>query len=508
MTSARGRGVPYALGAALLLAVGSGCADLPHYSPLRTYYVSPGGNDSASGTSPGTAWRSLTRAQGARLHPGDRLLLQGGARFTGTLSLVAGEAGRAGRPVVIGSYGAGRASVESTGDGIAVHNTAGVEIRDLVLTGKGPGYDSGSGVNLYADLPDGSKLDHVTVSDVDISGFVVGIAIGAAGGGTGFKDVTVRQAELHGNRDDGLLAYGPAFDAAHPAYAHQSIDLDGVRAHDNPGDPADVARPTGSGIVLGSVSGATLRGSSVYGNGARSAAGAKQGPVGMWAYDSTGVLIEHDSAYRNHTGSGLDGSGFGLDNNVSKSTLQYDLAFHNDGPGFYAYSKAANGAYADNTIRYDVSDNDGRKLPRHGGLTVYGTDLHNLQIYRNTVVMTGTNGVGPALLVRSGETGVTVRDNILATDGSPVVSSAALTTRQLDLQGNDYFAPSGQWSVIWGGRSYSDLGSWRSASGQESSGGRPAGRTTDPCFAGGALPDIQSTGDAHLVVPRCPAAGP
>src|SRR6266487_4526021 len=43
-----------------------------------TYYISPAGSDSAAGTSPTTAWRTLGRANSASLRPGDRVLLQGG----------------------------------------------------------------------------------------------------------------------------------------------------------------------------------------------------------------------------------------------------------------------------------------------------------------------------------------------------------------------------------------------------------------------------------------------
>lgn len=50
----------------------------PHYAPApATYYVSPGGNDRNSGTSPGEAWRTLRRAEGTVLHPGNKLMLEG-----------------------------------------------------------------------------------------------------------------------------------------------------------------------------------------------------------------------------------------------------------------------------------------------------------------------------------------------------------------------------------------------------------------------------------------------
>ncbi|WP_406090655.1 right-handed parallel beta-helix repeat-containing protein [Streptomyces sp. NBC_01013] len=497
------------LAAAIILAAGSGCADTPHYAPApATYYVSPGGNDRNSGTSPGEAWRTLRRAEGTVLHPGNKLMLEGGARFAGTLTVGKGEAGDADRPVVIGSYGTGRATVAATdGPGISVHDTAGVEIRNLAVTGRNGSYLREGGINLYNDLPGGNTLDHVAVSGVEVSGFRAGIAIGGTRGGAGFENVSVSRSKLHDNKDVGLLAYGPDFDAGHPSYAHSHIRIADVAAYHNTGDPASTTTHSGNGIVLGSVRDATVRDSRAHDNGTRAAAEAPAGPVGIWAYDSTGVLLEHNSSYRNHTGSRVDGAGFGLDSNVSDSTIQYNLAFQNDGPGYYTYTNKRNGAHRDNTIRYNISADDGRKLPAKGSLAVYGIDVRSLHVYQNTLVMPHSpKGRGPAIVLRAGLSHVTVRNNILVADDAPLVLAAkGLTPRNVLLQGNNYSTVSGSWSVDWAGRTYASLAAWRTATGQERAGGKPSGTTTDPCFAGGALPRIRSTEDAPLIIPDCAA---
>ncbi|GAA3145678.1 right-handed parallel beta-helix repeat-containing protein [Streptomyces rectiviolaceus] len=506
------RTAPGAVTAAIVLLGASACAATPHYAPettSATYYVSSQGDDDNDGSSPGQAWRSLARAERVALEPGDRLLLEGGAEFTGTITLGSTEAGRADKPVVVGSYGDGRATVEAKGrPGISVHNTAGVEIRDLTFTGDRAAYARDGGINLYADRPGGGKLEHVSVSDVTVSGFQVGIAVGGIEKGDGFKDLTVRQAQLHGNKDAGLLTYGPAFDPGQPAYAHEDVDVSDVSAYRNTGDPKAVDRHTGDGIILGAVRNATVRDSSAHDNGSTSATEAPSGPVGIWAYDARDVRLEHNTAYRNHTGSDVDGAGFGFDENVSGSTMQYNLAFHNDGPGFYAYTRKVNGAHTDNTIRYNITSDDGRKLPRFGGLAVYGHDVRNLRIYQNTVVMTALeNGKsGPALRLMDGQTGVSVRNNNFVTDGSPLaLVDEGLTAKNVVVQGNNYRAPQGQWMVQWGDHSYTGIGAWRAATGQERVDGKPTGLTVDPCFAGGELPTADSPGDAHLFRPDCAA---
>ncbi|MET7443570.1 hypothetical protein [Streptomyces sp. NPDC005568] len=221
------RTVLAALAATLLVSAGGACAATPHYAPSAaaagTYYVSPGGDDSADGSSPGKAWRSLARADQVKLRPGDKLLLQGGARFPGTVTVGADEAGEAGRPVVIGSYGTGRARIDSADSpGVSVHNTAGVDIRDLTLRGRGAAAGKDAGVNLYSDRRSDGRREHVSVSGVDVSGFRVGIAVGATEDDNGFKDVSVRQTHLHDNRDAGLLTYGADFDPGAPARARTS----------------------------------------------------------------------------------------------------------------------------------------------------------------------------------------------------------------------------------------------------------------------------------------------
>ena len=52
-----------------------------------TYYIAPHGNDSASGTSPSQPLKTLGRVESLDLQPGDKVLLQRGASFTGKLGV-------------------------------------------------------------------------------------------------------------------------------------------------------------------------------------------------------------------------------------------------------------------------------------------------------------------------------------------------------------------------------------------------------------------------------------
>jgi hypothetical protein len=452
-----------------------------------TYYLSPSGNDAAAGTSPATAWHSLGRASRAILRPGTRLLLEGGNRFTGQLTLSKQDSGDAARPVSIGSYGAGKATIVSSGSAIYIHDTAGIDISDLNLIGPGSPRNSGAGIDLYSDMPAGHRLDGVIIHDVTARGFADGILEGGENRGSGFADVQVSNCALNGNISDGFLSYGPRFDARSPAYANRDIRLSHVLASANHGDPDDTSNNSGNGIVLGNVDGGTIAWSTADNNGGEGAA--VQGPAGIWAYDSTNINIEHDLSFDNRTRNDIDGNGFGLDQNTSESVLQYDLSYGNAGAGFLVYSAQNNSDQRNNIVRYDISSDDSRDgRVFYGGITVAGVVVR-AEVYQNTVVTTSAHGSSsPALRLGTKLHGVLVLNNIFAANYGPIVADTnALPLRMAELQGNDYFTALGPWSVTWGSVSYGSLSAWRAASSEEIVAGRASGFSVNPYMTGPVL---------------------
>jgi len=433
------------------------------------FHVSPAGSDTADGRSPATAWSSLDRANRHVFRPGETLALEGGARHVGSLWLDANDAGSAADPVVITSYGAGRASIAAAGaPGIYVHNTAGVRVRDLVLQGDAAAYRAKGGISFYSDRAEG-RLAGVTVAGVDVSGFRHGIEIGGAT--AGFSEVGIRDAVLHDNRDAGLITYGPAFDAVAPGYAHARVAVTRVRAHSNAGDPDNLVRNTGSGIVLGSVDTGSVSESTAYGNG--TACRAPEGPAGIWTYDSTGIVVARNLSYRNRTGGPADGDGFDLDQNVSHSVLQYNLAYDNDGAGYLVYTGQDNAAHHSNVVRFNLSSNDARASGWYAGITVVGR-LSGLQVHNNTVVMRDRSPGRSAVTLGSGLSGVALRNNVLlASRGMPAVVAPSLPPAAVRMQGNAYGSAGP--AARWGGVSYPTLADLRAGTGQELLDGRSVG---------------------------------
>jgi len=446
----------------------------------RTWYVAASGSDAADGRSVSTAWRTLGRVAQQRLIPGDAVLLQGGAIFSGTLRLDATQAGSASSPVRLGSFGAGRASIAPTADaGVVVYNTAGVQVSNLRIVGNANTFHTAAGINAYNDLAGDRKLAYLSVANVEVSGFRVGIGVGGGRGASGFSDVSVINSDLHDNLEAGLIFYGPAFNSATPLYAHQRVRVSGVHAHHNHGDPQELVRNTGSGIVLGSVRDGQVDRSRANDNGGRCSA--PEGPVGIWTYDSDLIIIQRSIADHNRSAGPADGDGFDLDQNVSRSVLQGNLSFANDGAGYLVYTGTTNSSHRDNVVRFNVSIGDAVRLPAYGAITVWGR-VSQTRIEHNTVIVRSSNGKQPpALSLDAGVTALSVRNNVLVSDGGgPLVRAPALSAAMVVLQGNSYAVSGRSWAVEWAGTNHPTLASWRAATGQETTAGRASGTTFDP----------------------------
>jgi len=493
----------------------SGCALLGAPPGERTFYVSPTGDDASAGTSPGSAWRTLERATSAVLLPGEQLLLEGGARFTGRLLIDGADAGDPADPVVVGSYGEGRATVEGTDDAaVVVLDTSGVEVRDLTLVGATPVRPGSAGVRFFSDLADGRVLSHVTVSRVEASGFVNGIEVGSEQVGSGFRDVRIEDSVVHDNRDAGVSVYGPEFDPAAPRYAHEGVTVARVTASGNVGDPANSRRNTGSGIVLGSVRGGSVTRSVAHDNGG--SGGAHEGPVGIWAYDSTGIVIEHNLSYRNRTARLTDGGGFGLDQNTADSVLQYNLSYDNHGPGYLVYTGQENDAHHGSTVRFNVSSGDARRWSVYGGITVLGR-VRDVHVYQNTVVMVPQSAdPSAALRLGPGIADVRAQNNLLVSRraGPLVVAESDFPASEVALAGNAYVAEGLPWSVVWGADTHGSLAGLRAGTGQEEAAdGTPTGVVGDPELPGPVLrlsavvPDDAATLAGFLPGPGSPLRG-
>lgn len=443
------------------------------------YYVSGSGSDANAGTSPAQAWRTVNRLNFVAFAAGDRILFEGGGTFDGRLMLDAADVGSPAAPIVVTSYGTGRATIHGgSGTAIQIYNTAGITVTDLSLTGAGVGANTGSGLSAYTDLPRDVKLRHIAVERVSASGFGSrGIEIGGNHGASGFRDVRIAFVTVWGNGRDGIMTYGPA------AGTHVNVYVGYSKAFSNPG--IDSADSTGNGIVIGGADGAVVERCVAYGNGG--GAIGPHGPIGIWSYYSNDVTIQHNESYGNRTGGWADGGGFALDVGVTNSRLQYNYSHGNAGSGFLLAGGPDPADHGGNIVRYNISQNDGRQTAM-GSLEIWGK-TRDSAVYGNTI-FTATDDAGQAraVYITNGyaeghyAVGVSFRNNIFYTTGgipSVVITGSALSGAAVRFENNNYYS-TGMLRIQWGSTAFGTVASWASATGQESSGGRVLGTSVDP----------------------------
>ncbi|MDZ7959636.1 MAG: right-handed parallel beta-helix repeat-containing protein [Aulosira sp. DedQUE10] len=441
---------------------------------INSYYISPLGNDLNLGTSPASAWRTINKVNNSNFRPGDRILFQGGAIFKGNLMFDANDSGTAINPIIISSYGRGRATINAEKEtGINIHNTAGYYISNLNVFGSGSSTNRGDGINFYNDLAGNVKLEKIALNNVEVSGFGnYGIAIGGWNQQSGYRNVRVTNVLTHDNRKAGLITYAQMLNV------NQNIYVAYVRAYNNLGIPQD-SIPTGSGIVLGSVNTGVIEHSVAHNNGALN--NSPNGPVGIWTYDSTNITIQYNESYKNRTGGTADGDGFDLDQNVSNSVVQYNFSHDNDGAGFLLSQGADNLNHTGNTIRYNISQNDARKL-NYGGIHIFG-QVRNAEIYNNTVFMeAGSIGSPSTVLIYNPVNSVHFRNNIFQTKNGLKLIVAPQNSTDLLFQGNNYYATGSSFNIRWGEMNYNSLNSWRIITGQEKLLSRNVGMSLNPLF--------------------------
>lgn len=450
------------------------------------YYISGDGDDANPGTSQAHPWRTVARANRGSFRPGDRLLFHAGERFTGNLVLDAGDdAADWAYPLIVASYGRGRARLHAgTGTGVRIENLGGVVVKDLIVTGDGRGANRGSGIKFVNTLPGSVKLRFVRVENIEASGFGrEGIFVGGEArdkSKSGFRDVQITNAVAHKNVYYGINVAG-VWDEKATTYANEQVRVAHCRAYDNSGDPTYLKNHSGSGIILDDVNGGVIEHSVAYNNGflCHNKGG---GPVGIWAHSSNDITIQFCASYHNRTGRGLDGGGFDFDGGVTNSLMQYNYSAYNDGPGYLLYAyRGAPHTFANNVVRYNISDSDARKN-RYSAFYVVndGSGVRNLDIYQNTVIMRPSPSGSPKAIIVNRTENVRFRNNLLVSTGGVPLLEIGGDQPGLKFQGNNYWTSGAAFLIRQDTRAYDSLAAWRAATGQETNGADATGFNIEP----------------------------
>lgn len=428
--------------------------NLSGYAWCADYYLGSKGDDS----NPGTAqrpWKTVKRVNSQDFQPGDRLLLEGGATFSGTLELNERDSGAAGRLLVVTSSGRGRATLDGgKGRAISAVGCRYVAFRNLTLRGAGrKAGNSDSG--LY--LAGGSDVE---VDGLDVSGFrTSGVEI------DGVDRARILRVHAHENGGAGISSGGRV---SHEIYVGYSL------TENNPGNPSVRDNHSGNGIVLGQVRGGVIEHCEARYNG-WDMAWTGNGPVGIWAYESDHVTIQFCVSHHNRS-TADDGGGFDLDGGMTNSVVQYNYSHDNFGTGYLICQYEGAGEFANNVVRYNISQDDGL-MAHNSGIYVWvgGAGMKGALVHNNTVFNTKGSAVafGATPEYAAERPKFEFYNNIFVSRMAQVQGGA----ERGRFAGNLYWAMGERGFEVDG---YKDFAAWARATGQELENGRFVGMYADP----------------------------
>jgi hypothetical protein len=432
------------------------------------YFVDPtSGSDSHSGLSQDKAWKSLSKVNATTFQPGDEILLKRGGRWQGTLHPLG--SGTTEKPIRLGAYGDGARPFIDGGNGPAVliHNQDAWIIEGLEATNNKD--SKADALKVWADR----RRPHyrfIRIRDC--------VAHGAGGSGIhvgdgtygNYDDVVIEDCTSFDNQDSGIFIQGKDYAEVRDLAIRRSV------AYGNGWD----------GIKIYSGRDGVIEYCTAYRNGWKHDA-----RVGIWCWNSENIIIQYCESYENVTPGEHDGGGFDIDWASSRCVIQYCYSHDNDGAG-YLFMGNGRGITTRSAVRFNISQNDGRKND-YGGVLCYGT-LQDSDVHNNIFVFKGSKD-GAAIHLRGHKdseypSNVRVFNNVvIAREGRAlvrVIPEAASQNNSLDY--NNYFSDSGsKW--IWGDKEFSDFEEFRKATQQEQHGLRADPRLKAAGTAGlGRLP--------------------
>lgn len=398
------------------------------------YYFHPTkGNDLNSGLTPKQAFQNLEKVKSLILKPGDRIFLAGGEVFSGTVEII-GFNGQPKMPLLITSFGESEtpmpARIDAKGypNGVLIHNSRYVEVKNLEITGDGygtkcPQGEMRIGVQIFATddgqvkgiVLDKLKIFHVFFEE---KGFKRGAEEVKSANGTQrygwgirlinpsdaamIEEVEIRNCEIQNVSHTGIKLTGTT-----------SQNIRQITIAQN-----KVMHTGGPGIQMSGVKFVHVVDNDVTYSGSTDDSRKWGRGSGLWTWGSSNVMIEKNKfMYANGPG---DSAGAHIDFNCDNIVLQYNFSAFNAGGFIEVLGNNYNCAY-----RYNISVNDGYRIKGENGafqegktfwLSGYqGEKRHrkgpiNSYFYNNTIYV--SEDIVSKIAVDNGSKGILIANNI------------------------------------------------------------------------------------------------
>ncbi len=346
-------------------------------TPVIFYVDSRDGNDANAGTSSEGAWKSLTKVNGTRFVPGDRILLKSNSVWQG--QLWPKGSGAEGKPITVSMYGGGVKPVIN-GDGLSedavlLKNQEFWEIEDLEITNTGAQRAERRAVHVAVE--NYGEAHHIYIRSLTIHD-VNGVDSVKPNGGINytsvgdkkpsrFVDLRIENNEIYHVDRSGIFGWADSW-VRSKWFPSLGVVVRGNQLHDIGGD----------GIVVVATDGALVE-HNVVGHANQRSDGYN---VAIWAWSADNSVIQYNEAYG--TKGQRDGEGFDSDWNSRNTVIQYNYSHDNDG-GFLlicnegGHSPEESAGNTGTIVRYNISQND-----RTRGINLAGPVKDSL-IYNNTI---------------------------------------------------------------------------------------------------------------------------
>jgi hypothetical protein len=393
------------------------------------HYFSAAGSDTNDCMTPQSACRSIDKLNSLSYAAGDAIRLRGNDMFPGCAALNANNVptlGAAANPIVIESYGQGRATLVSNCPGyralMTVDGVSGVVIRNLIMSAGGT--QTAIGVLIQNSGRRRNAVDTVVIQDNEITGFNIAepsrygaeifvTGMTASGNCGALTNIQILGNRLHGGSgpsspdDNGITGMGCGENITNVKYSNNEVyDIGGHNPAPN--------GTSGNGIVLANVNAGEASFNRVHDNGAN--AKTCGGPAGVWAYRSRGVGIRSNEVYRMRPLPGLpakacDWAAFDLDAGVTNAIVEYNYSHDNAGPALLAYTAEK---WGPNSFRYNISENDEALMANGSGSVVINSGGVSY-VYNNTIYRSGSyQGGTPPSCMSFGWTGIFPKGTLIA----------------------------------------------------------------------------------------------